>query len=65
MAKITFVRLFLAMTVIHHWPLHQLHIKTALLHSELQEEVYMEQPPGFLAREVLVLFVSFNDLSMI
>jgi len=35
MAKITFVRLFLAMVVIHHWPLQQLDIKNAFLHGDI------------------------------
>jgi len=48
-AKIIFVRLFLAMAAIHHWSLHPLDIKNAFLHGELQEEVYMDQLPSFLS----------------
>ena len=46
-AKMSSVRLFLAAT--YNWDLHQLDNKNVFLHSDLQEEVYMEQPPGFVA----------------
>jgi len=49
-AKLTIVRLFLGMVVIRHWPLHQLEIKNAFLHGYLEEEIYMEQPPRFVAQ---------------
>ena len=47
-AKITFVHLFLSMDVVRHWPLYQLDIKNDFLHGDLEEEVCMEQPPGFV-----------------
>ena len=49
-AKMTSVRLCISLAATHNWDLHQLDIKNAFLHGDLQEEVYMEQPPGFVAQ---------------
>ena len=49
--KMAFVRLLLSLASMHHWPLYQLEIKNIFLHGNLQEEVYMEQPPGFVGQE--------------
>ncbi|RVW74885.1 Retrovirus-related Pol polyprotein from transposon RE1 [Vitis vinifera] len=41
------VRIILSLAVTSGWRLHQLNVKNAFLHGFLNEEVYMEQPPGY------------------
>jgi hypothetical protein len=45
-AKVTSVRLIIALASINHWFLHQLDVNNAFLHGDLQEDVYMMIPPG-------------------
>jgi len=47
----TSVILFLALVARHYWRLYQLDVKNIFLHGDLLEKIYMEQPPGFIARE--------------
>ncbi|KAJ9542741.1 LOW QUALITY PROTEIN: hypothetical protein OSB04_029247 [Centaurea solstitialis] len=49
-AKLSSIRLFISLAATYGWPLHQLDVTNAFLHGELLEEVYMEQPPGFVAQ---------------
>ena len=49
-AKIVLVHLLLSMDALCSWPFYQLDIKNVFLHGNLAEEVYMEQPPGFVAQ---------------
>ena len=60
-AKVTSIRLFISLSTTHGWDLHQLDIKNVFLHRDLAEEVYMEQPPGFVAQGRLVDFVVFEN----
>jgi hypothetical protein len=39
--------LLLAIAAHEHWSVHHLDVKSAFLNGELEEEVYVSQPPGF------------------
>ena len=46
-AKLNTIRFLLSLAANLDWPLHQLDVKNAFLNSDLEDEVYMEIPPGF------------------
>ncbi|GJT73684.1 zinc finger, CCHC-type containing protein [Tanacetum coccineum] len=47
-ARISTMRLLIAMASIHNMIIHQMDVKTAFLNGELDEEVYMNQPQSFI-----------------
>ncbi|GJZ06505.1 zinc finger, CCHC-type containing protein, partial [Tanacetum coccineum] len=46
--RISTIRLLIAMTLIHNLIIHQMDVKTDFLNGDLDEEVYMNQPQGFI-----------------
>ncbi|KAL0366780.1 UNVERIFIED_CONTAM: Retrovirus-related Pol polyprotein from transposon TNT 1-94 [Sesamum radiatum] len=46
--KYTTVRIILALTAHFDWELKQMDVKTAFLHGDLDENIYMAQPCGFI-----------------
>ncbi|KAM1153096.1 hypothetical protein ACFX14_035527 [Malus domestica] len=47
-AKLVIIRILLTFAVQYNWFLNHLDISNAFLHGDLQEEVFMQQPPGFI-----------------
>lgn len=47
-ARIETVRFLIAMAASRGWEIHHLDVKTAFLHGDLKEEVYVSQPEGFV-----------------
>ncbi|GKC62046.1 zinc finger, CCHC-type containing protein [Tanacetum coccineum] len=47
-ARISIIRLLIAMASIHNLIIHQMDVKTAFLNGDLDEEVYINQPQGFI-----------------
>nr|KAJ0204847.1 hypothetical protein LSAT_V11C500242580 [Lactuca sativa] len=47
-SRISTIRLLLALAAIHNLVIHQMDVKTAFLNGDLDEEIYMKQPEGFV-----------------
>ncbi|GJV25036.1 ribonuclease H-like domain, reverse transcriptase, RNA-dependent DNA polymerase [Tanacetum coccineum] len=45
------IRLLLAIAANNKWEVHHLDVKSAFLHGDLKEEVYVTQPEGFIKRQ--------------
>lgn len=49
-SSITTIRTLVALASIHNLVIHQMDVKTAFLNGDLNEEIYMEQPEGFIVK---------------
>jgi hypothetical protein len=49
-AGLTTIRVLLSLTASHGLLVHQMDVKTAFLNRELEEEIYVDQPEGFVVK---------------
>ena len=47
-ARIATIRVLIALALIYQFEIHQMDVKTVFLNGELDEEIYMKQPEGFV-----------------
>ena len=50
-ARLTTIRVLLSLTASYGLLVHQMDVKTAFLNGELEEEIYMDQPDGFVSKD--------------
>ena len=48
-ARLSSIRVLFSIALDQSWPLHQLDVSNAFLYGDLDEQVFMEQPPGYVA----------------
>ncbi|KAJ3686893.1 hypothetical protein LUZ61_016057 [Rhynchospora tenuis] len=47
-ARMETIRLLISLAAQFKWPIYQMDVKSAFLNGVLEEEVYVEQPPGYM-----------------
>jgi hypothetical protein len=49
-SRLTTIRVLLSLAASHGLLIHQMDVKTIFLNGELEEEIYMTQPDGFIVK---------------
>ena len=64
--RIISIRMLIAIAAVYKLEIHQMDVKTAFLNGDLKEEIYFEQPEGFIVpgqeQKVCRLIKSFYGL---
>jgi hypothetical protein len=55
------VRILLSIVVNHGWTLSQMDVENAFMHGDLQEEIYMEIPPGHPNIVIQIWFANYTN----
>jgi hypothetical protein len=55
-AKMNSIHLVLSLAISHKWEVHQMDVKSSLLHGYFQEEIYMKHPPRYVQNESSLVF---------
>ena len=53
-AKMDSIRLVFSIAASKQWEAHHMDVKSAFLHGDLEEEIYMKQPNGYIEDSSLV-----------
>ena len=59
MTRINFIRMVLAIVALRNLEVHQMDVKIVFLNGDLDEEIYMEQPRGFLLQDKKIKSVNW------
>ena len=54
--KMNSIHLILSLAALHNWEFHQMDVKYAFLHRYLEEDIYMEQPPGYVQNDSSLVY---------
>lgn len=62
-AKLNTVQVILSLATNFDQPLHQFDVKNAFLHGDLEEEIYLDMPPGYTDRGSWTKVHSLEDFA--